>query len=457
MKDKSKEEKILEEIRKRVIDFESQHQEKQDLESLRKAHIQALDEMSSLSQEEILRLSFQVRKEFEAKEARRKKLIVLCFAILILISGIWVVRFLNKQNNTFIETFDDNNKNWVLYDDIKYERKIENGDYILQTGYDGWCYWDAINVSFPEYFAVELTSVWKRGEKKSEYGIGLYQDDANTICFSLFPDGEASFAQYQHDKWVIDNEWTSRIANSEGKENLQRIEIKRNTNQYKYFVNGQLAKEGTFLPLALSKVGFRSCGLQTVAFKSLKVIDLNTNNTIFSDDFETAHNDRWSLNKEIKAISEIKDGQYILETNESDKCFYAAQHYTIDTSQDVDIIVKMKSLQGLTSDFGLTLIQDEVNFYSLDYQNNGKARYTLYEGDKYTVTGTYKNTKIESNEQLPWVTMKVEIRSGEVSYYINETFVETFFLKDDFLISKVGIRACDEQKVAFDELQIIPQ
>lgn len=457
MKDKSKEEKILEEIRKRVLDFESQNQEKEDLESLRKAHLQALDEMSSLSQEEILRLSFQVRKEFEAKEARRKRLIVLCFAILIIISGIWLMRFVNKQNNTFIETFDNNSKNWSLYDDVKYERKIENGSYVFQTGNDGWCYWDASNVNFPDYFAVELTSVWERGEKKSEYGIGLYQDDANSICFSLFPDGEASFAQYQNDNWVIDNDWTGRIANSEGKENLQRVEIRRSTNQFKYFVNEHLAKEETFLPIVLNKVGFRSCGVQKVAFKSLKVIDLNTNSTIFSDDFETIHKGRWTLKKEIKAISEIKDGQYILETNEVDKCFYVAQYYTISPSQDVDIILRMKSLQGITSDFGLTLLQDEVNFYTLDYQNNGKARYTLYEGDKYTITGAYKNTKIESSEQLPWVTMKVEIRSGKVRYYINETFVEAFSLRNDFLISKVGIRACDEQKVAFDELQIIPQ
>jgi hypothetical protein len=457
MKDKSKEEKILEEIRKRVIEFESHNQEKEDLESLRKANIQALNEMSSLSQEEILRLSFQVRKEFEAKETRRKMLIALCFVILIVIAAIWGIRFLNKQKNTFVETFDDNSKSWGLYDDIKYERKIENGNYILQTGHDGWCYWDATNIIFPEYFAVELSSVWEKGEKKSEYGIGLYQDDANTVCFSLFPDGEASFAQYQNDKWVIDNEWTGRIANGEGKENLQRVEIKRSTNQFKYFVNGQLAKEGTFLPLTLRKVGFRSCGMQKVSFKSLKVIDLNTNRTIFNDDFETVQNDRWVLKKEIIAFSEIKDGQYLLETNVIDKCFYVAQYYTIDQSQDVNIILKMKSLQGVTSDFGLTFIQDEVNFYSLDYQNNGKARYTLYEDDKYTITSSYKNTNIASSANLPWINMKVEIRRGKVNYFINETFVESFTLKNDFLISKIGIRVCDEQKVAFDELQIVPQ
>ncbi|MCU0394126.1 MAG: hypothetical protein MUE81_23705, partial [Thermoflexibacter sp.] len=423
MKSKSKEEQILAEIRRRVIEFESKNQEEEDVESLRLAHVEALDEMSSLNKEDILRLSYQVRREFELKEAKKKKIILAFVSIAIIISAIVIINVVQKQiafSKQIIETFDNNQLGWAFFDDLSYERRIENGNYVIQTTQDNWCYWDGVDLNLPSHFAVELTSVWERGEKKGEYGIGLYQDNSNMISFSLYPDGEISHAKSINDKWVVDNTWTGQVGNKAGLENVQRVEIE-DSYQFKYFLNGKFVRADTFAGLRLTKVGLRACGSQTVNFKSLKVINMNTNQVILYDDFDTSDKYNWSLEKVMQKESRIENGGYIFRNNTKDFCNWAAlpQSYPIKSGADIDIILKMRHINGLTDGFGLMLWQDDSNHYTFEYQNNGKARYNIYENSTYTYVGDFKSTNIISNENSPSVIQKIEIRGSAVKYFVN--------------------------------------
>lgn len=466
MKDKpTNEDKILAEIRRRVLDFESRNQEKEDLESLRKANIQALDEMSSLNEQEIMRIASQVRKEHELKVVKEKQRKILIWAVAVLVLFCSALFFIARQQslaereaylaNKLIEKFDDNKRNWLFFNDIKYNQTIENGGYIIETG-DGSCYWDKAAISLPSHYAVELTSTWQRGEEKSEYGLALVQENDDVIAFSLDAEGKTYYGHHKSGKWEKTSDWSKKIGHPEREENLQRVEIKDNSS-FKYFLNGKLAFEDTFSRTVPTQVGMRSCGKQKIDFQSIKVINLVNNKVVFEDNFNDANSIKWNPQSQIAKTSKIENGKYILETNQDDYCDWATQSYQITEESSVDIILKANHIKGETDNFGLIISQDDSNYYTFDFKSDGKARRNFYQIDKWTYTGNYKETIILSSKNDPAVTLKVEIRNRDCKYFVNGILIERFELDYNFKIYNVGLRCCGKQQIAFDELQIIPK
>lgn len=466
MKDKpSNEDKILAEIRRRVLEFESRNQEEEDLENLRKANIQALDEMSSLNEHEIMRIAFQVRKEYELKASKEKRRKILIGAVAIFVLFCSALFFIGRQQdlaereaylaNKLIETFDNNKRNWTVFHDLKYSQRIESGSYIIETG-DGSCYWDKAAISLPSHYAVELTSIWQRGEEKSEYGLALVQENNDVIAFSLDASGKTYYGHHKNGKWEKTSDWSKEIGNPEREENLQRVEIKDN-GSFKYFLNGKLAFEDTFSRTVPTQVGMRSCGKQTIDFQSIKVINLANNKVIFEDNFNDANSIKWNPQSEIAKTSKIENGKYIFETNHDDYCNWVTQSYEIREENSVDIILKANHLKGETDNFGLIISQDDDNYYTFDFKSDGKARRNLYRIDKWTYTGNYKETNILNGKNDPAVILKVEISNRNCKYFVNDILIEQFELDYNFQIYNIGLRCCGKQQIAFDELQIIPK
>jgi hypothetical protein len=460
------EEQILEEIRKRALELDSKNKEKEELDSMRKANAEALDDMTSLKKEDIARISFQVRQEFQKKAELRNRLMGFLGIFALMIGGTVVYTYFAKQvevaqkqaylnSNQFVETFDNNDRNWLIFNELKYEKRVEKGNYTIETN-DGLCYWEKTQLNLPAHYAVELTSVWQRGEDKSEYGIALAQGNGDMLGFCLFPDGETYHGHYRNGDWEKATAWSKKIANPEREENVQRVEVKNNSS-FKYFVNNTLAWEDTFSRTVPTEVGVRSCGKQIVDFKHIKVIDLATNSVIFEDEFDDANTTDWVTEKVIKRTSKIEKGKYVIETNVDDYCYWSDQKHEIKQGDNVDIILKMNHLKGETNNFGLFVSQDDNNYYVFDYKDTGKAKRALYQIDKWTYTGVEKETNIVSDKEKPPVTLRVEIRNKNCKYFVNDILIEEFDLEPYLNLNYVGVRCCGSQEVAFDELRIIPK
>lgn len=466
MKDDPKnEDKILAEIRRRVLDLESKNQENDDLENLRRANIQALDEMSSLNEQQIMRIASQVRKEYELKEAKAKRTRVLVGgigAVLLLIAIIFYIG--HRQDmaareaylaNKFIETFDDNKNGWSIFNDTKYSKKIANGNYTIEIG-DGACYWDKATLPLPAYYAVELSSTWQRGEQRSEYGLALVQENGDVLAFSLDASGTTNYGHYKNEKWEKTTDWAKGVARPEREENRQRIEVKDNRS-FKYFLNGTLVLADTFSRTVPTQVALRSCGKQIVDFHSIKVINLANNRVIFEDDFNNPNATKWSPESEVGKTSSIENGKYFFEMNTKDYCEWATQPYKIEAEHNVDIVLKTNHLKGESDNFGIIISQDNTNYYTFDFKNDGKARRNFYEIDKWTHIGEYVETNIFADENKPPATLRIEIRERFCKYFVNDRLIDKFEIAPYFSIAHIGMRCCGKQKVAFDELQIIPK
>ncbi len=470
MKDKSKdEEKILAEIRRRVIDHDSNHQEKEDQKSLHAANLQALDEMSSLSKDDIARISYQVRKEFsqQAKELsqqaskRQRRMIIAAWvgAALVAVGGIgfWLQRASQQafEARKFSEPFDNNQRGWSIFNELKYNRQITDGSYVFKVG-DGQCHWDKIPIALPAHYAVELVSARKGGEKTAEYGLALVAASSNDmLAFTLNPDGQAMHGHYRNDAWEKVSAGSAVVANPSPNSNTQLVEIKDNRS-FKYSVNGVLVWEDTFSRTVPVEVGMHLCDNQTVEFQRLRVINLANNQTIFEDDFGGTGTKKWNPKNEINKTSKIENGKYYLETN-TPNCESETKFYPVKEGEEFDVVLQMHHVKGETATFGLKLMQDNDNFLTFEYENNGKAQFAMYQIDKYTYVGNEKSTNILSEPGKPDITLKVEVRNDLCKYFVNNILIDAFELNPDLKLNFVALNCCGTQQVAFDNLQIIPK
>ena len=467
--DKKNEQKILDEIRKRVLEKEKAQNKKREAEAAREATKEALADMTSLSRDEIDKIAKEVREEQEKKREKRNKIIIAAF----IIAAILLYRYYgssssivfedkteqatkteeivtDKPNSTgFVENFDNNANGWDIFD-FDYNRFIESGMYVFEVKVDDWCYWDYVELIFPKKYTVEVTSAWNKG-KFDEYGVMLYQDKKNYKAFQLNADGSTSIATRKEGTWIENTNWkknTAKKGNNKD-DNVQKIKV--TGNSYQYFVNDNLVKSGEMNNLSVDRCCLRVCDEQRVTFKDVKITDDTRNGqVIFSDNF-LKPNEQWKQKKEFKKHSYLKEGKFLMATNKEDHCYWA--DIPVQFYDKVEIALTSIWQKGEQSNYGLMIMQDNSNYFSCELMNNGSARLVKSYNGEYTERPDYKQTEYESNGTNA-VTQIVKIDGQKISYYIEGVFIGSSNL-NYFTLKRVGVRVCGHQEIAFDKLTVV--
>jgi hypothetical protein len=452
---KDEEDRIIEEIKKRVFEEE----EKMKKTSDREAFIEALDEVSDLNKPQILAIEAQVRKEYalQRQKAREKnqKLISIGLVIFIVLGIIaWRVyeKFRPPKITTILnETFDDNYANWLEKNTPILKRSNENGEMIFNVNKASWCYWDEINVNFPVNFTVEVASVWKEGNK-GMYGVMLLQDADNYGLFQLTGAGDVSYCEsinnkYSNFEWEKNN---SIVADGRG-QNIQRIKVQ--DLAYSYYVNDQFVENGYInSQFKLQQLAVRVCDVQTVAFTNIKITDNDNNRIIFEEDFDNPKAG-WEFKESYTDSYAFKNGIYELKLSDKDRCHFSTIALPYSGGNDLEITAECNWQSGDNDSFGLVITQDYENCLNFEIKKDGNARITKYLNSNYSLITTWRQTKHASIGNHP-LTQKVRITKNGTyfEYYVNETLVEKGTV--EISMYNIGFRACGEQVVHFDNLEI---
>jgi hypothetical protein len=197
------EEKILAEIRRIVIEKDLKRQTEQEKDEMREANIEALTDLTSLSREEVEKISGDVRKVFihQLKKKRERNIRIAGVVLVLAVIAFFIFKPEKEPVvTTFTDDFSQNSNNWSLFQGFEHKRYITNNQYVFEINKDDWCYWDKVTVDFSENYDVEVSSTWMKG-KFSGYGLGLNQDNSNYYAFRLKGDGSASFGKVVDKKW----------------------------------------------------------------------------------------------------------------------------------------------------------------------------------------------------------------------------------------------------------------
>lgn len=458
---KKNEKKVLEELRKRVLEKDRQLQERSERSNLVDSNKEALAEMTDLSRKEVDKIEKQIRAELQEKvkkDNKRRTWIITAVIIVGFIAFRVVMKEINKVPPPppfhFIETFDNNNNSWDIYNSFELKRNIKNGAYSFVANKSDWCHWDDIELELPNSYSVKLTMKRKRG-KFGEYGLMLMNNSNNYNTFVVRADGKATGAVYRNKEWITHNSWNP--INFDAKElTTQKIEVK--ASNYKYYVNDELFKEGKIIGLDVKKIGLRICDKQSVDFLDLQVTNLKTGKLVFSDDFEK-NSSNWDEKQDLTKESKIEHGKYIFTTSEENQCFWAVSEPKIklpfaDDMRSLNYIVKAKIswIEGEESNFGIMLMEDDNNYTAFQAMSSGDARVVRSEHDEYASIPDYISTNFISDGENS-LYMKIKVEGNYYKFYINNKLIT----KGDFNLQNMtylAMRVCGRQSVAFDEIEI---
>ena len=208
-------------------------------------------------------------------------------------------------------------------------------------------------------------------------------------------------------------------------------------------------REGV-LDLIINNIGVRSCGEQIVAFESIRVINLDTNEEVFFEDFLTLEKP-WNPREKMTKHSHFENGSFIFKSNTDDNCYWStSQKYAL--SYNCEVSVATTWLEGESSSYGFMIMQDEENYILSSMINDGNARLVASEYDEYINIPNYVNTSFESDGENQ-LTQKIAVKDGMVQYFINDQFIQAISLgavEPRYL----GVRVCGKQTVAYDHLSV---
>lgn len=460
---KKNEQKILEELRKRVIEKDRELQERTERSNLIDSNKEALVEMTNLSRNDVDAIEKQIRAEMQVKSAKANKrnawIVVISIVVGLIISKI-VINKLNEEPPIppmhFVEKFDNNNNKWDIFNEFEIKRQIENGYYTFHANKTDWCFWDDIEIDFPNEYSIKLVSKWNRGTY-DEYGLMLMESIDNFYTFVIRADGNTAQAIYQSAAWTKLNEWKN-VGFSQKNEVVQ--EIKVNNNHFAHYVNGILVHEGTFQNTKMTAFALRICDKQSVNFNSIEVKNTQTGKVLFSDDFEQkTANSMWEEKDKTLKESKFENGKYILTTNDVEQCYWAVATPKIElppaNMSKYTIRVRMNWILGEDANFGIMLIADDLNYTAFQTRSTGDSRAVRSENNEYVNIPEFIPTGIMSDEKTP-IDMIIKVDSNNYDFYINDKLVTS----GDFNymnITYLGLRVCGRQTVAFDEIEIIQE
>ncbi len=452
---KKTDEKILDEIRRRVIELDQQRKEQKKQNDIKTTNVEVLSDITSLSKTEINEIAIQVQEEFEKKQHKKRKIIMWGLFIFAIICFVVLLRWYFAKNRFhFVETFENNKNGWSIAQTFDTHRYFKDGKYIFDNNVSSWCYWDNVLVTFPAKYSIELTSIWQSGKNfDDEYGFILVSGDKDYQNFVLCANGAVTVSQHVGEDWTTTLNWNADKAHKGETErpNIQRVDI--NGKNYQYFVNNILVREGTIAPIVPTSIALRVCGVQKVAFSHLKIVDLTQKDKIIFEESFNPPTQNWNPKKVFERSAAFENGKYVFAANKIGYCLWNDIPLENLESMDFDITLTSQWIEGnKENNYGISFLEDDNNYISFEFQANGKARYIISHSGSYSDTGTDINTNIfstgkEKHKQI------IKIRGKKFEYYVNDVFVSKGKFKN-IDIRKIGVRVCGKQTVAFDELII---
>jgi hypothetical protein len=458
---KKLEDKILEELKKRVFEEEEKLKQKKENAENKKAFLQALDEVTSLNAQQIKEIEQKVREEFllreQQKSQSRRQLLQWSIGGTVVLVLIFYFIFRPKPEPQVIllETFDDNRNGWLLEQPYLYRRTHENNTYVFECNRNDWCYWDNARVNFPQEYTVEVGSIWKEGRNSDHYGFLLLQDNSKYGHFSLKAVGEACYQEHKNGEWA-DFKFKPVATARVREENVQKVIVKGKS--FQYFVNDTFVEEGKISEsIAPKEIALRVCGKQKIAFTFVKVTDNQTGNVLMLERFVKPHPD-WEFKESFDKQYKIENGQYLMNIQDAESCYFSdiPLPTTMETQSGVSYILEVDCTwkEGDMKSFGITLNDNAKNTINFNLLPDGKGSVATYEKGKVKSISNWRGGTTQKTDGNTVIHQKVILKNKnkEYEYYINEQLIERGQI--EITVNNVGVRSCGKQIVAFDNLKI---
>jgi hypothetical protein len=457
---KKTDEKILNLFKKRVIE--------RDNELITKEHHsdtkEALTELTSLSAAEVDEIYIEAEKEVLQKEKKkRKKLLYIGAAFTLVMIFFWAeLKDYLRKPTVFTENFERNNNLWNFRDIMTTSYYLENAAFLIDShkGKNEIEY-IAQDVNFPKNFSIEA-DLSKHSGQAYEYGLYLGYDNVNFAYFLINSKGTYKINAAVNGSWKPNFKLkeSQHINKTKGSVNNLKVEVKG--NNYEFFINGNSVEKGELHNIKMLQYSFAVEGSQKVSIDNLKITNIDTKETIYSNSFDK-ESEPWVNKFNYSTKSVFQNGGYVLESNTKDLCIWSESWFPKNFKKiiafQIDLDATILSSVDEKSIFGFTLILNNKHNISFEVKNGNEGRinfkksfYDSYSIEKSTYTGNFRMVESSKKDNIK---LSIRKNSEEIEFYLNGVLVDKIGTEQLFgmKFEKMGLRVCSGIKVSFDNLE----
>ena len=171
----------------------------------------------------------------------------------------------------FYDDFKNPSALWKPVNDFEYKKYFDNGNYIIESNTEDWCYWSFRDVEVSGNCELTLIARPIDGETDN-FGLAIYTGEESHLFFKVKATGETCVEVSNGNE----NTGGNNIYNSGykfDKNTPAAINVKIVNNRYRFYINDFFVDSGVIKYSTIPKIAVRVCGKQKVAFEKLIIIE----------------------------------------------------------------------------------------------------------------------------------------------------------------------------------------
>lgn len=318
--------------------------------------------------------------------------------------------------------------------------------------------WKPIDIETYGDFVIEASITKEAGVQNYGYGILFGKKDwDNYNRFIISGNGMYAIARYENGKLEDIKAWTQSSAIRQGNGQTNKLTIKREGTQLKFYINNSFLQSTPFQPFFGRQLGFYIANDQKIGVDYLKVeAEYQIEDKIFYDEFYSSNTNKWSTGTDDKRTLDInKDGFYTFNHKRSESSWATWNTAEVNDYKDFKIEYGIKKSSGvLNYGYGLAFgRKDGDNQYLFLASGDGSFMMAEYEQGKYTETKKWTESShiVTGNNKINHFAI---IKKGtQLSYLINGRTVHTTTFKP-FFGDKLGFLVYNQQQIDVDYLRV---
>ena len=140
----------------------------------------------------------------------------------------------------FTDDFSDPESGWATYDDAEATAQYDDGAFRISVSKGQYIAWSRRPQEFDD-FALEVSTLWLRGNPANAYGILFrFQDSENFYQFDVDGEGYFMAGKYVDDEWIFLVDWQESEALNHGANARNDLAVVCQENELGFYANGEL-------------------------------------------------------------------------------------------------------------------------------------------------------------------------------------------------------------------------
>ncbi len=369
--------------------------------------------------------------------------------------------------NVITDYFTNNKNNWPTTNssgnaNMSVSNSYYNFEHLKEKG--GWAVNIPKTIDTSRDFEIKTTIKKISGVTNISYGFQWGKEGKSSFRFYITGNGYYKIARVIDNKEELIKKFTKNSAIKTGNGALNTLKIRKEGDQYKFYVNNTFVAQSDFEAFFGHRFGYviynkQKIGVDNLTIKYLKkskntIVTSNTLKVPLNESF-TSNTNGWNLSDDTNVKTRISNGKLYVKSNNEKSGAFISKKVGIDTSRDFIIETSLTRLTS-SSNGSIAFVfgrQNNTNEFDLFLSKGGSYLFRKLENNVSNKLIPWTESSALSTQTYQANKIKIVKTNNLLRIYINDQYVnEAPYSK--FFGDYIGFSVYKQQEISIDYLNV---